>query len=396
MDFAVPEHTQKLLADIDALMAEHVIPLERSVVAGGLEDIDAALAPVRAEVKRRGLWGPQIPKELGGMGLGLVEHALVSERLGRSPLGHFAFGAQAPDAGNLEILDRHGTPEQRRRFLEPLARGEIRSCFAMTEPETPGSNPTQLACRATRGANGWTISGRKWFTSSADGAAFAVVMAVSNPDAPAHQRATLFLVPSETPGFERVRNVPVMGHAGAGYASHAEVRFHDVAIGDDARLGAEGAGFAIAQERLGPGRIHHCMRWLGICDRAFELACRRAKTRLIDGKETLGQKQFIQGWLAESRARISSARLLVLQAAWKAEAAGFRAAQEEISIIKFHVADVMLEVVDRAIQIYGAAGLTDETPLSWWYAQERAARIYDGPDEVHKIAAARRLLERIS
>jgi alkylation response protein AidB-like acyl-CoA dehydrogenase len=394
MDFAVAEHTQKLLADIDALMTEHVIPLERAVVGDGLADIDAALAPVRAEVKRRGLWGPQIPRELGGLGLGLVEHALVSERLGRSPLGHFAFGAQAPDAGNLEILDRHGSPEQRRRFLEPLARGEVRSCFAMTEPDTPGSNPTQLACRATRSGDGWVISGRKWFTSSCDGAAFAVIMAVSNPDAPGHQRATLFVAPTETPGFERVRNVPVVGHAGAGYASHSEVRFHDMKVGDDARLGAEGAGFAIAQERLGPGRIHHCMRWLGICDRAFELACRRARARVIDGRETLGQKQFIQGWIAESRARISAARLLVLQAAWKAEGAGFRAAAEEISLIKFHVADVMLEVVDRAIQIHGAAGLTDETPLAWWYAQERGARIYDGPDEVHKIAAARRLLER--
>jgi acyl-CoA dehydrogenase len=392
MDFAVPESTQKLLAAVDTALTEVVFPLEKQLAA--LDDLDGAMRPVRAEIKRRGLWGPQIPRELGGLGLGLVEHALVSERLGRSPLGHYAFGAQAPDAGNLEILERHGTPEQKQRFLEPLARGDVRSCFAMTEPDTPGSNPTQLACRAVRDGDHWVLDGKKWFTSGADGAAFAIVMAVSNPDAPAHQRATLFVCSTETAGYQRVRNVPVMGHAGAGYASHSEVHFQGMRLPDSARLGGEGAGFAIAQERLGPGRIHHCMRWLGICDRAFELACRRAKTRVLDGKETLAHKQFIQGWIAESRARISAARLLVLAAAWKAEAHGFRAAAEEISLIKFHVADVMLEVVDRAIQIHGAAGLTDETPLAWWYAQERGARIYDGPDEVHKVAAARRLLER--
>jgi acyl-CoA dehydrogenase len=394
MDFAVDENTEKLLAAIDAVMNELIIPLERTAVGSGLADVDAALAPARAEIKRRGLWGPQIPSALGGMGLGLVEHALVSERLGRSPLGHFAFGAQAPDAGNLEILERHGSPAQKARFLEPLARGDVRSCFAMTEPDTPGSNPTQLSCLATRDGDGWVINGRKWFASAADGAAFTVIMAVTNPDAPPHQRATMFVAPMATPGIVLVRNVPVIGHAGSGYASHGELRFTDLRLGDDARLGGEGAGFAIAQERLGPGRIHHCMRWLGICDRAFELACRRAKTRVIDGKETLGQKQFVQGWIAESRASIKAARLLVLQAAWKAEQHGFKAAAEEISLIKFHVAGVMLEVVDRAIQIHGAAGLTDETPLAWWYAHERGARIYDGPDEVHKLAAARRLLER--
>ncbi|HEY1553406.1 MAG TPA: acyl-CoA dehydrogenase family protein, partial [Kofleriaceae bacterium] len=355
---------------------------------------EAALAPVRARCKEAGLWGPQIPKELGGLGLTLVEHALVSERLGRSPLGHYAFGAQAPDAGNLEILHKYGTPEQKARWLEPLARGELRSCFSMTEPENPGSNPTMLSCTARRDGEHYVIDGHKWFTSSADGAAFAIVMAVTNPDAAPHGRASMIVVPTDTPGFERARNIKIMGDAGAGWASHAEIWYRGVRVPAGNRLGPEGAGFLIAQERLGPGRIHHCMRWIGICERVFDTMCARVATRKIDNDRTLATKQVAQAWVAEARAEIDASRLLVLRAAWTIEHQGFQAARDQVSLIKFYVADVMLRLVDRAIQLHGALGITSDTVLAHYYVHERGARIYDGPDEVHKMVLAKRILQR--
>jgi alkylation response protein AidB-like acyl-CoA dehydrogenase len=287
----------------------------------------------------------------------------------------------------------------------------------MTEPDTPGSNPTRLRTRAVRDGGDYVLSGRKWFTSAADGAAFAVAMAVTDPAAAPHQRATLFIVPTGTPGFVRLRNIPILGHAGEGYPSHSEVEFSGCRIPEQNRLGPEGAGFAIAQERLGPGRIHHCMRWIGVCERAFRLMCQRALTRVIgdgdagdrqraassessDGSgETLASKQLIQAWIAESRAEIDAARLLVLRTAWRIDEAdraghsGFHAAQTDVSLIKFHVAGVMQRVVDRAVQVHGALGITSDTVLSHFYGHERGARIYDGPDEVHKLAAARRILK---
>jgi acyl-CoA dehydrogenase len=220
-------------------------------------------------------------------------------------------------------------------------------------------------------------------------------MAVTNPDAPRpHERASMLLVPMDAPGVEIVRNLPVMGDAGGGWASHAEVRFHDVRVPVQNRLGAEGAGFALAQERLGPGRIHHCMRWIGICERAFDLMCARAATRELAPGEPLGRQQAVQFWVAESRAEIDAARLLVLRAAERIEAEGQHAARDEVSAIKFHVAGVLQRVLDRALQVHGALGMTYETPLAFWYAHERAARIYDGPDEVHKAALGSRILQR--
>jgi acyl-CoA dehydrogenase len=394
MDFTIPPATAELLARIDAFVDKEVIPREPLFLRGGFAKAEPALNELRAEVKRQGMWLPQAPADVGGMGLSLVDHALVSQSLGRSPIGHYVFGCQAPDAGNLEILHKYGTPEQKRRWLGPLAAGEIRSCFSMTEPDSPGSNPTQLTCRARSEGDDYVIDGRKWFTSAADGAAFAIVMAVTNPDAAPHLRASQIIVPTDTPGFLLVRNVPVMGHEGSGWASHAEIAYEGCRVPRANLLGAEGTGFLIAQERLGPGRIHHCMRWLGICERAFELMCRRALARKIDGDETLAQKQFIQGWIADSRARMNAARWMVLDAAAKIDRAGFAAAAEEISLIKFYVAEVLTAVVDRAIQTHGALGLTDDLVLGFFYAQERAAHIYDGPDEVHKIAAAKRILKR--
>jgi alkylation response protein AidB-like acyl-CoA dehydrogenase len=328
------------------------------------------------------------------MGLDLMAHAQVSEELGRSPLGHYALNCQAPDAGNMEILHAFGTDEQKAQWLAPLVAGEIRSCFSMTEVDRPGSNPTWLDTRAVRDGDSWVIDGHKWFTSSADGARFAIVMAVTDPDAPPHLRASQIIVPTDAPGFRLVRNIPVMGEAGEGWMSHAELRYEGVRVPVGNLLGGQGAGFAIAQERLGPGRIHHCMRWIGICERSFELLCQRAATRELSKGKPLGTKQIVQEWIADSRAAIDAARLMVLHAAWKMEREGAHAARVEISSIKYYVAEVMLAVVDRAVQAHGALGVTDDTPLAFFYRHERAARIYDGADEVHKSVVARRVLKQ--
>ena len=394
MDFSIPAAFQSTLDKIDAIVAEHVRPAEAEVMARGWTAANDVLERLRARVKEAGLWAPQLPKDVGGMGLGLVEHGLISERLGRTPLGHYVFGCQAPDAGNAEILHKYGTPEQKSRWLAPLASGAIRSCFSMTEPENPGSNPTMLSCGARRDGEHYVIDGHKWFTSSADGAAFAIVMAVTNPDAPEHSRASMIIVPTDTPGFELVRNIPIMGDPGEGYASHSEIRYTNVRVPVANRLGPEGAGFLIAQDRLGPGRIHHCMRWIGICERTFDTMCERAVTRKIDADKPLGTRQIIQSWIAEARAEIDSSRLMVLHAAWTIEHKGFAAAREQVSLIKFHVADVMLRLVDRAIQVHGALGITSDTVLAHYYVHERGARIYDGPDEVHKMVVAKRILGR--
>ncbi len=392
MDFSIPERLAPVLREIHDFVNEVLIAEEPELLQTGFFTAEARLGALREQVKAKGWWLPQAPRELGGMGLSVLEHGLVSEVLGRSPYGHYVFGCQAPDAGNLEILHLFGNEDQKARFLQPLSRGEIRSCFAMTEPGTAGSNPTQLACTAVKDGDDYVINGCKWFTTAADGAAFAIVMAVTTPDGPKHGRASQIIVPCDTPGFSISRNIPVMGHRGEGWASHSEIRYEDCRVPRTNLLGEEGAGFLIAQERLGPGRIHHCMRWVGICERAFDMMCQRACSRQLDGDKTLAHKQLVQAFIAESRAQINAARLMVLDAAWKIDNVGFSAARVEISLIKFFVADVMMKVVDRAIQVHGALGLTDDTVLAFYYAHERGARIYDGPDEVHKVSAARRIL----
>jgi acyl-CoA dehydrogenase len=394
MDFAIPEQMQQTLDHIGRFMEAEVYPLEIEVAQQGFRAALPKLKATREKVKSMGFWCPQISRQYGGMGLSLLEHGLVSAVLGRSLLGHYVFNCQAPDAGNMEILIEHGTPEQKKNFLEPLLRGETRSCFAMTEPEHAGSNPTWMDTTAVKDVNDYVINGHKWFTSSADGAAFAVVMAVTNPQAAPHQRASQILVPTDTPGFKRIKNLSVLGHIGEDHASHAEVRFDNCRVPQSNLLGKEGEGFAIAQERLGAGRIHHCMRWIGIAERAFELMCKRATERELAPGNPLGTRQIIQSWIAESRAEINASRLMVLEAAWKIQNLGQRAAREEISCIKFYVADVLLKVLDRAIQTHGAMGLTPETPLAAFWAAERGARIYDGPDEVHKMVVARQALKK--
>jgi len=293
----------------------------------------------------------------------------------------------------MELLHQFGDDEQQERYLKPLAAGEIRSCFAMTEPEFAGSNPVYMATSAVKDGDDYVINGHKWFTTSAEGAAFTVVMAITDPDAGRYSRASQIIVPLDTPGFRIVRNIPVMGDVGSDHATHAEVRFEDCRVPQSNLIDKEGAGFAMAQERLGPGRIHHAMRWIGICERALELSCKHAVKRRISSSLVLADQQTIQNWIAESRAEIDAARWMVLHAAWKIDTEGAYAARVEISTIKFFVANVLQSVLDRAIQIHGALGVTDDTPLAFWFRHERAARIYDGPDEVHKWVLARRILK---
>ncbi|KIG16062.1 Acyl-CoA dehydrogenase [Enhygromyxa salina] len=395
MDFAVPEPLQATLTEIREFLDEHVLPVE-AVFRGAHEiaPVEAAMREVRAKAKARGLWLPQLSKRHGGMGLSLLEHGLVSEVLGRSPLGNWALNCQAPDAGNMEILAEYGSRAQRERFLDPLIAGETRSCFAMTEPDKAGSNPVWLGTTARREGDELVLDGRKWFTSGADGAAFVIVMAVTEPEGPPHKRASMIIVPTDTPGYTLVRNISVMGDVGGGWASHAEVKFEGCRVPVTNMLGFPGAGFLIAQARLGPGRIHHCMRWIGICERAFDMMCERAATRELAPGKMLGEKQTVQNWIAESRVEIDSARLAVLHAAWRIDAVGQKAARVEVSAIKFHVAKVLRNVLERSIQTHGALGITDDTVLSFFYRHERGAQIYDGADEVHKTVVARELLER--
>ncbi len=393
MDFAVSDKMQTILGMMTEFVNKELIPLEPEFRTKSFAEMLPAIEAKRAMVKQMELWAPPHPKEYGGMGLDLMEYALVAEALGGCPLGLFVFGCHAPDAGNIEILYEHGTPEQKEKFLKPLIAGQIRSCFSMTEVDQPGSNPVLLDTTAVKDGDDYVINGHKWFTSSADGAQFAIVMAVTNPENDKYLRASMIIVPTDSPGFNLVRNVPVMGHAGDGWGSHGEILYQSCRVPQKNILGGEGMGFVIAQQRLGPGRIHHCMRWIGICNRSLDLMCHRAQERPIteDGKK-LADTQIIRTWIAECAAEIQAARLMVLHAAWKMQTLGQKEAREEISLIKFYVAGVMQKVIDRAIQVHGGLGMTDDTPLSFFYRFERAARIYDGVDEVHKISVARRIL----
>lgn len=397
MDFTVPEEIERLCEGVRRFMDEHVYPLEGVARGWKLEGGGPAYSPVIREVQQRakalGYWAFHLPAEAGGAGIPFMHYVLVNEILGRSPLAPVCVGSQAPDSGNAEILWRYGSDEQKARWLRPLVAGEIRSCFSMTEPEVAGSDPKLLRTTAVRDGDHWLINGHKWFTSGAHGASFAIVMAMTNPDESSpYLRFSQIIVPTDTPGFRIERGIPVMGDDDN---HHAEVRYDDCRVPVANLLGPQGMGFVIAQDRLGPGRIHHCMRWLGMAQRAFELMCGYATEREAFGS-TLARKANIQDWVAESRADIQAARLMTLHAAWMIDTQGASAAREEIALIKFFGARVLHTVVDRAIQVFGAAGVTEDHPLSMFYRQARLARIYDGPDEVHKMTVARRILARYS
>lgn len=374
-------------------MQQEVYPLEEIFLKESPEAAFEAAHQLRNKAKEAGLFAPYLPEEDGGLGLSLLEFAQISELMGMSPLGHYVFNCQAPDIGNVELMHQFAPEHLKKQYLEPLMQGTTRSCFAMTEPENAGSNPVILSTTAVRDGDDYVINGHKWFTTAADGAIFTIVMAVTNPDEALHQRASMILVPLDNPGYKFIRNIPIMGEAGAGYISHAEIKFEDCRVPATNIIGKEGAGFALAQARLGPGRIHHCMRWIGICERVLDMMCRRAASRDM-GRGMLAEKQVIQHWIAEARANINASRYMVLHTAEKIDKAGTKDARLDISTIKFLVSDVLMKTIDRALQVHGALGMTDDTLISFWYRHERASRIYDGPDEVHKSSLAKNILKQ--
>jgi acyl-CoA dehydrogenase len=370
-----------------AFMEEHVYPAEQTLARED-EAADEALRALRARAKAEGLWAPHLPPEAGGTGTGFLAYADLNEEIGRSLWAQLVFNCQAPDAGNGEILHLFGTDEQKERFLRPLVEGETRSFFSMTEPEVSGADPTGLQTRAVLDGDEWVIDGHKWFSSGAEGAGFAIVMAVTDPEAESHRRTSQILVPADSEGVS-IEPVPVSGHRGRGWSTHCEVWYSGVRVPAGNLLGERGDGFRIAQKRLGPGRIHHVMRWLGQMQRAFDLMCAYSLERKTFG-EPLADKQTIQNWIAESAAEIQACRLMTMQAAQRIDEGD--EARVEISLLKFYAARVLNEVIDRAIQAHGGLGVTDDTPLAVMYRMARAARIYDGPDEVHKMVVARRIL----
>jgi acyl-CoA dehydrogenase len=373
-----------------AFMDEHVYPNEPAFAADD-EGSDALIASLRARAREAGLWAPHIGPDAGGSGQGFLAYAYLNEQIGRSHWGQLIFGCQAPDAGNGEILAMFGTEAQRREWLRPLVAGDVRSFFGMTEPGVSGADPTSLESRARSEGDSWVIDGHKWFATGADGSAFGIVMAVTDPDAAPHRRASLLIVPADTQGVEVVRRIAVFGHEGRGWNTHCEVRFTDVRIPAANILGERGDGFMIAQKRLTPGRIHHAMRWLGQMQRAFDLMCSYSLTRSAFGG-SLADKQTIQTWIADSAAEITACRLMTLAAAGKVDRG--EPARVEVSALKFFAAQVLHDVIDRAVQTHGALGVSGDSPLAAMYLGARFARIYDGPDEVHRMVVARRILER--
>jgi acyl-CoA dehydrogenase len=399
MDFTPTPQVESLLERIKEFNEEHVYPVEMELLKALDEEVTVetgraypeGLVELRERAKADGLWNLFMPDERYGAGLTNWEYGMLCEEMGRSPIAPMVYNCSAPDTGNMEILAEHGTPEQVEGWLRPLLEGDIRSCFSMTEPNTSGSDPTGLSTRAELEGEEWVINGHKWFTSGAVGASIAIAMVVTDPDAAPHKRASMILVPTDTPGFNLIRAVPVMGHDGG--PGHCEIRYEDCRVPADNVLGERGAGFKIAQDRLGPGRIHHCMRAVGGAERAFEIMCRRANERESFGGK-LAEKQFVQDFIAKSRMEIQGARLMVLHAAWKMDTEGKRAARQEISMIKVVAANMFMDVLDRAIQVLGALGVSDDTPVASMWRYGRMLRIADGPDEVHKMVIALRELNR--
>jgi acyl-CoA dehydrogenase len=390
MDFSIPEHIQDITRRVRQFIDAEVIPLE-----GYLDQHEDGLSPellssVRAKAKLAGLWNPQLPPELGGLGLTLPELVPVFEAVGRSLIGPLALNCSAPDEGNMHLLHWFANAEQTEHYLKPLAAGDTRSAFAMTEPAPgAGSDPTMLQTSAVRDGDEWIINGHKWFTSGADGATFLIIMARTDPDVPVHKGATLFLAPIESPGIEIIRRVAIMGANDLG--GHCEIRFHDLRLPQSAILGESGQGFMLTQKRLGPARLTHCMRWTGIAQRALEIATHYAAEREAFGSP-LTSHQSIQWMLADSATELHAGRLMIHHAAWLL-AQGDNARQET-SMCKVFVSETVNRVLDRAIQICGAKGISRDLPLSTWFEAARAFRIYDGPSEVHRMVIARQVIKQ--
>jgi acyl-CoA dehydrogenase len=393
-EFSTEPEFQEKLDWMRDFVRERIWPLETLIDELGYDGLRRAITPFAEEVRERGLWAAHLDPELGGQGFGQVKLGLMHEILGTSPIAPLAFGNAAPDSGNSEILALAGSEEQKERYLHPLLAGDLKSAFSMTEPDTAGSDPTLLQTSAVRDGDEWVINGHKWFTSNGSIADFLIVMAVTDPDARPHQRASMLIVDADTPGIRVERDVATMEHpyeSFGRYGNHAEVFYEDVRVPAQALLGPQGAGFLIAQQRLYPGRIHHCMRWLGVARRAFDMLCERSLYRYSHGS-TLSRHQTVQNWIADSEAEMQAARLMTLHAAWVMDTEGVAAARKQIGMIKYYGAKVLHDVVDRAVQAHGALGYSTDLPLEAMYRYARAARIYDGPDEVHRASVARQVL----
>jgi len=391
-DFSTDPDFAADLAWTDRLVRERIEPLETLDL--GHDQLLTVIAPLQEEVRARGLWAAHLTPELGGQGMGQVRLALLHEVLGRTLYAPLVFGNNAPDSGNAELIAVAATPEQRERWLEPLLAGTIRSGFSMTEPGAAGSDPTLLTTRAVRDGGEWVIDGHKWFTSNGSIADILIVMAVTDPDAGPHRRTSMFVVPRGTPGVDVVRDVPTMDHPDGTfgrYGNHAEIVYRGVRVPADHLIGEVGGGFALAQKRLGPGRIQHAMRWIGQANRAFDMLCERAVSRVAHGS-VLAEKQSVQNWVADSYAELTQVRLLTLYAAWKMDQVGAAGARTEIAMVKYAGAKVLHDIIDRAIQVHGALGFSTDMPLEFMYRKARQARLVDGPDEVHKVTVARRVL----
>ena len=403
MDFGFSDRCQELRERLLAFMDEHVYPAEpvyhEQLVASGYPH---AHPPVMEELKERardlGLWNlflPEPSEDVEAPGLSNVDYAPLAEIMGRSHIASEACNCAAPDTGNMEVLNLFGTAEQKDRWLRPLLEGEIRSAFVMTEPEVASSDATNIELRIERDANEYVLNGRKWWASGAmrERCKIMIVMGKTDPTGPPFQQQSMILVPKDTPGVQVIRNLPVFGYIDQ--EGHAEIVFEDVRVPASNLISEEGHGFLIAQARLGPGRIHHCMRCIGAAERALELMCARAASRVTFG-EPVSERANIQDWIAESRIEIDMARLLTLKAAWLMDTVGNKRARTEISAIKVAAPDVALRVVDRAIQVHGGGGVSDDFPLATMYAHLRTLRLADGPDEVHKRSIARRELRRVA
>ncbi|HUV11086.1 MAG TPA: acyl-CoA dehydrogenase family protein [Acidimicrobiia bacterium] len=398
MDFAVEPHAEELRTRVSEFAESVVEPATPTYLAQVAESGDPHFHPpvmedLKAEARRRGLWNLFLPDSEHGAGLTNVEYAPLCELMGRTPLLAEATNCSAPDTGNMELLHQFGTPLQREQFLDPLLEGEIRSCFAMTEPWVASSDATNISSRIERDGDHYVVNAHKWWTSGAASprCSFAIVMGVSDPDADRHRRHSMILVPFDTPGFRVVRTLPVFGHDAGG--GHCETLFEDARVPAEYMLGEEGGGFALAQARLGPGRIHHCMRAIGAAERALELMCARAQHRVAFGKP-LADQGVVQHTIAESRIEIEQARLLTMKAAWLMDTVGAKGARFEIAAIKVVAARVATAVIDRAIQLFGGAGVSDDWPLAQMWTYVRTVRLVDGPDDVHLMQIARRELRR--
>ena len=402
MNFAFDERTEELRTELTDFVRTRVIPAE-PVLEEQLASASDRMAfepPIKAELqaaaRSRGLWNLFLPDGEHGAGLTNLQYAPLAEITGWSPdLAPESVNCSPPDTGNMELLELFATAEQRDRWLVPLLEGEIRSCFSMTEPAVASSDPSNIQTRIVRDGDSYVVNGRKWWSSAAmrPRCELLVVMGVSDPEGDAHRRHSMLLVPKDTPGVNIVRSTPVLGYDHAAFGGHAEIVFEDARVPAENLLGDEGSGFAMAQARLGPGRIHHCMRLLGQGERALELMCRRVGERVAFGKR-LSEQGVVQEWIAESRMDLEQARLLVLKTAWLMDTVGAKGARIEISAIKVVVPNAVARIVDRAIQAFGAAGLSDDVPLARFYSEARYLRIGDGPDEVHKMSVARRELRK--